>query len=149
MSESVEARDASVPEFQNAKILRCVAFTFTKTQHATLKMKQALGMLTLPAELRVEIYKLIGPTTIDFTYTKYSGLYLSCKTIHREMDVECAKRFHDEIHRIRQQPHVFILEPSFLDGHRYLSTPNTFAHLSNIKVEVVNNKKADLLAAVA
>jgi hypothetical protein len=71
-------------------------------------MNPSLGMLSLPAELRVEIYTLIGPTNLSFTYTEYKGLYLSCKIVHYEMDAECSKSFQGEIHELRQRPSVFI-----------------------------------------
>lgn len=49
-----------------------------------------LAFLSLPAELRLEIYSYMAISHVD-TLESYAGLYLSSKAILEEMKVECAR----------------------------------------------------------
>ncbi|PVH99290.1 hypothetical protein DM02DRAFT_629515 [Periconia macrospinosa] len=46
--------------------------------------------LSLPAEIRLKIYPLCA-NPLDRPFSEYKGLYLSCRQIYWEMDVECTK----------------------------------------------------------
>jgi hypothetical protein len=98
-------------------------------------MKTTFGFLSLPFEMRINIYKYISPLNSDFSYTNYQGLYLSCKAVQQEMDTECPKAFQATLQHLPKPAYVSNLEVRYFDGLRYVRTPGNFSHLSNLRID--------------
>lgn len=94
------------------------------------------GFLSLPAELRINVYRFISPIDMEFSYLNFQGLYLSCKTIRHEMDVECSKHFKKELDRIPAYRRVTLVKAEYHNGAQHMPSANTFPQLNNIKLNI-------------
>jgi len=94
------------------------------------------SFLSLPAELQIAIYSYIVPTHFGFSYRNYRGLYTSCKTIQREMGVECPRHFQKALDELQKHDQIFLLEAEYFNGKHFAYTPTTFPQLNNIEMHV-------------
>jgi hypothetical protein len=99
-----------------------------------MQLNSRLGLLSLPPELRCEIYQYISPTLPGFDYNDWRGVYASCHLIKHEMDIECSKPLMNALRTLLSQHSVFAIEAAFFNSSIYLHAPTKFSHLKNIRM---------------
>jgi hypothetical protein len=135
-ANSKRAESLEVENLSNINLLLTPHSLKIRTFNKTDRMNTTFGFLSLPFEMRINIYKYISPVNSDFSYTNYQGLYLSRKAVQQEMDTECPKAFQATLQHLPKPAYVSNLEVRYFDGIRYVRTPENFSHLSNLRVDV-------------
>ncbi|KAF2727425.1 hypothetical protein EJ04DRAFT_582043 [Polyplosphaeria fusca] len=96
------------------------------------------SLLTLPTEIRLVIYKYTSP--LIGTFSKFQGLFLSCKIIYSEARVEVLKQFISHLETLEstfnarhpEQP-ISIELPDRLSGRRSLCVRSTLHDTSDLR----------------